>query len=352
MEWLWIAVAAGVLVVLLAVVVVRLRRRRPAAAAASAPSTASAPGTSVRRGLLGTRRRLAAQLEAAFGRAPTSIDVALEAVEEALITADVGVRTAGELRERVRERLPKGAGQEDVRRALGEELTAILAGEVPKEQRATPWVILVTGVNGVGKTTTVGKLAARYVAEGRRVMLVAADTFRAAGIDQLQVWAERAGVELVRQASGADPSAVVFDGVRAAIARGVDVLLVDTAGRLHTRSNLMEELRKVRRVISRELPDAPHETLLVLDATTGQNAIAQARTFVEAVSVSGVVLTKLDGTARGGVVIAVRRELGVPIKYIGVGEGIEDLRPFDSSEFVAALLEPEADDPVRPEANP
>jgi fused signal recognition particle receptor len=291
---------------------------------------------------------LTAQLDAAFGRGPSSIDTALAALEEALITADVGVRTAAELRERVRTRVPTGAGSEDIRRVLGEELESVLASRLPEEPTARPWVILVTGVNGVGKTTTVGKLAARYAASGRRVMLVAADTFRAAGIDQLQIWAERSGVEIVRQAPGADPSAVVFDGVQAALARGVDVLIIDTAGRLHTRSNLMEELRKVRRVISREIPDAPHETLLVLDATTGQNAVAQARTFVDAVSVSGLVLTKLDGTARGGVVIAVRRELGVPIRYIGVGEGVDDLRPFDSSEFVSALLEPEGSLPGPP----
>jgi fused signal recognition particle receptor len=197
----------------------------------------------------------------------------------------------------------------------------------------------VTGVNGVGKTTTVGKLAARHAAAGRRVLVVAADTFRAAAIDQLAVWAERAGAEIVRQGPGSDPSAVVFDGMKAAMARDVDVVLVDTAGRLHTRSNLMDELRKVRRVVARELPGAPHETLLVIDATTGQNALAQARTFTEAVQVTGIVLTKLDGTTKGGVALALRRELDVPLRWIGVGEAAEDLRPFEASAFVDALFD-------------
>ena len=202
-------------------------------------------------------------------------------------------------------------------------------------------MILVTGVNGVGKTTTIGKLATRHAAAGKRVLLVAADTFRAAAGEQLAIWAQRAGVDLVQHAPGGDPSAVVFDGMKAAIARGADVVLVDTAGRLHTRAPLIDELRKLRRVIAREVPGAPHETLLVLDATTGQNALSQARTFTEAVEVTGVILTKLDGTARGGVAIAVRHELGLPIRYIGVGEAAEDLRPFDAAEFVSALLGPE-----------
>jgi fused signal recognition particle receptor len=202
-------------------------------------------------------------------------------------------------------------------------------------------VILVLGVNGVGKTTTIGKLAALHRAAGRKVLMVAGDTFRAAAGEQLAVWAERTGAELVRQAAGANPAAVAFDGMKAAVARDADVVLVDTAGRLHTRANLMEELRKIERVIAREIPGAPHETLLVLDATTGQNGIAQARTFAEALSVTGVVLTKLDGTARGGVALAVRTEVGVPIRWIGVGEQVDDLRPFDPGEFAGALLEPE-----------
>jgi fused signal recognition particle receptor len=215
-----------------------------------------------------------------------------------------------------------------------------------------PHVVLVTGVNGVGKTTTIGKLAASYVAAGKRVLLVAGDTFRAAATEQLRVWAERTGAELVAQEQGANPSAVVFDGIKAARARDVDVVLVDTAGRLHTRSNLMEELRKLRRVIAREIPGAPHETLLVLDATTGQNAVAQARTFAEALDVTGLVLTKLDGTARGGVAIAVANETKLPLRYIGIGEGVDDLRPFDAPQFAAALLDSAETESRDPAGNP
>jgi fused signal recognition particle receptor len=199
-------------------------------------------------------------------------------------------------------------------------------------------VVLVSGVNGVGKTTSIGKLAARFIAAGDRVLLVAADTFRAAAIDQLGVWAERVGADLVRHQSGADPAAVAFDGVKAAIARDVDVVIVDTAGRLHTRENLMEELRKVTRVIGKAIPGAPHEVWLVLDATTGQNAIHQAKVFSEALGVTGIVLTKLDGTAKGGAALAVRQELGVPIVWLGVGEGVEDVRPFSAGEFASALI--------------
>jgi fused signal recognition particle receptor len=199
-------------------------------------------------------------------------------------------------------------------------------------------VILVSGVNGVGKTTSIGKLAARYRAAGDKVLLVAADTFRAAAIDQLGVWAERVGADVVQHQSGADPAAVAFDGVKAALARGVDVAIVDTAGRLHTRGNLMEELRKVHRVIGKAIPGAPHEVWLVLDATTGQNALHQAKVFSEALGLTGIVLTKLDGTAKGGAALAVREELGVPIVFIGVGEGIDDLRSFSSSEYAEALV--------------
>jgi fused signal recognition particle receptor len=343
MAWWWIALAAGLLVVLAAVALALAHRARRRPPGGRSPRTlAPSPRTDpVRRGLLATRRRLAAQLEAAVRRPTTTFELKLTDLTDALVAADVGVRTAAELVERVRARVSPRADEGELRQALRDELRAVIPAAPPPEPTTRPWVILVTGVNGVGKTTTVGKLAARQVALGRRVMLVAADTFRAAGIDQLQVWAERTGSELVRQAPGADPSAVAFDGIRAAMARGVDIVLVDTAGRLHTRSNLMEELRKVRRVITRELPGAPHETLLVLDATTGQNAVAQARTFLEAVSVTGLVLTKLDGTARGGSVIAIGRELGLPIRYIGVGESVDDLRPFEPAEFVSALIDPE-----------
>jgi len=202
-----------------------------------------------------------------------------------------------------------------------------------------PWVIIFLGVNGVGKTTTIGKLAAQLRGEGKKVLLVAGDTFRAAAVEQLDAWGKRTGADVVKHRAGADPSAVVFDGMQAAKSRGVDVLLIDTAGRLHTKVHLIEELKKIRRVITREQPDAPHETLLVLDATTGQNGLQQARVFKEAADITGIVLTKLDGTAKGGVIIGIQEELGVPVKYIGVGEDVDDLQAFDAASFVRALFE-------------
>ena len=225
-----------------------------------------------------------------------------------------------------------------VREALRRAIEQALGEASPKAHTAKPWVILVSGVNGVGKTTSIGKLAARFRAEGDEVLLVAADTFRAAAIDQLSIWAERVGADVVRHQSGADPAAVAFDGMKAAAARGVDVVLVDTAGRLHTRENLMEELRKVSRVIGKAIPGAPHEVWLVLDATTGQNAVHQAKVFSAALGLTGIVLTKLDGTAKGGAALAVREELGVPILFVGFGEGIDDVRPFSATEFASALL--------------
>jgi len=286
------------------------------------------PADRLRRGVAAAGRRLMEQVEAALGRAPAGLDAVLSELEEVLIAADVGMRTAAVLLDRVRQRVGRSGDPAEVRRALREEMVAMLDAPPPPAPTARPWVVLITGVNGVGKTTTIGKLAARHAEAGRRALLVAADTFRAAAIEQLAVWAERTGAVLVRQAPGADPSAVAFDGMKAAVARAIDVVLVDTAGRLHTRTNLMAELGKVRRVIAREMPGAPHETLLVLDATTGQNAIAQARSFLEAAAVTGIVLTKLDGTARGGIVLAVRHELGIPIQYVGVV----------ASEFVEALF--------------
>ena len=224
----------------------------------------------------------------------------LDAMEESLIAADVGVKATDKLMEALRRQSP--------------------------------------GVNGVGKTTTIGKLAAQYRSAGKKVLLVAADTFRAAAIEQLDIWGQRVGVDVVKHRPGADPSAVVFDGMQAAKSRGIDVLLIDTAGRLHTKLHLIEELKKIRRVIAREQPNAPHETLLVLDAITGQNGLQQARVFKEATDITGIVLTKLDGTAKGGVIISIQEELGVPVKYIGVGEEIEDLQPFEPADFVQALL--------------
>ena len=268
-----------------------------------------------------------------------------EEVEEALIGADVGVTAATALVERARERLrSEGAGQ-GAMEALKEEMRAVLrradaeagAPERP-EAPSKPLVVLVVGVNGVGKTTSIAKLTALHQAEGRRVILAAGDTFRAAAIEQLQTWAERVGCEVVAHRQGADPAAVAYDALEAAHARGADVLIVDTAGRLHTKSNLMEEMKKIRRVLSRKDPDAPHEVLLVLDATTGQNGLAQAQGFVEAVGCTGIFLAKLDGSAKGGVVLAIADQLHLPVQYIGTGEGLDDATPFDPEEYLDALF--------------
>jgi len=266
-------------------------------------------------------------------------------MEESLITADVGVKATDKLMQALRRQSP--GESEDLAQEMSDKLQAamveMLRGSVAAPKRAPfsarPWVIIFLGVNGVGKTTTIGKLAAQYRNDGKKVLLVAGDTFRAAAIEQLDAWGKRVGVDVVKHKAGADPSAVVFDGMQAAKSRNIDVLLIDTAGRLHTKVHLIEELKKIRRVIARELPDAPHETLLVLDATTGQNGLQQARVFKEATDVSGIVLTKLDGTAKGGVIISIQEELGVPVQYIGVGEDVEDLQPFEAESFVQALFE-------------
>ncbi|MFN8543183.1 MAG: signal recognition particle-docking protein FtsY [Candidatus Binatia bacterium] len=297
-------------------------------------------------GLRATRRRLAESLDAVL-RGGRPLDEVLEGLEEALLVTDVGMRTAQTLCGRVRARLHGRTDAGAVREALKSEVEATLDSPAPPAPSSRPWVILVTGVNGVGKTTTIGKLAALHAASGRRVLLVAADTFRAAAAEQLAIWAERAGAGLVRHEAGGTPAAVVFDGMTAARARDVDVVLIDTAGRLHTQENLMEELRKIRRVIAKELPGAPHESYLVLDATTGQNALSQARLFTDAVDLTGVILTKLDGTARGGIAIAVRSELGIPIRYVGIGEAIGDLREFDAHAFTEALLGDDGRAPLR-----
>jgi fused signal recognition particle receptor len=262
-------------------------------------------------------------------------------LEEALVSADVGVETATFVLKDLKERSKRRelSTPEEVRARLKEILYDILTGRAVKfDVTAAPCVVLVVGVNGTGKTTTIGKLAYRLQAEGKKVMLAAGDTFRAAASEQLSIWGERAGIPVIKHQEGADPGAVVFDAVTAAKARAVDVLIVDTAGRLHTKSNLMEELKKVKRILSRELPGAPHETLLVLDGNTGQNALVQAKMFNEAVGVTGIVLTKLDGTSKGGIVFAINKELSIPVKFVGIGEAIEDLREFDPKEFVDALL--------------
>ncbi len=274
-------------------------------------------------------------------RSFTKIDEELfEELEEILIMADTGAATASricdELRRKVRER-----GETDpnaIRDMLMETVAEMLRGGQELQLNTKPAVVLVIGVNGVGKTTTIGKLAARMQREGKKVVLGAADTFRAAAIEQLQVWADRSGVDMVKHEQGSDPAAVVFDTAAAAKARGADVMICDTAGRLHNKKNLMEELAKIGRVIDRELPDADKEVLLVLDATTGQNAVNQAREFKNAAGITGIVLTKLDGTARGGVVLAIREDLGLPVKFVGVGEGIDDLQPFDPEDFARGLF--------------
>ena len=264
-----------------------------------------------------------------------------DGLEEALILADIGaeaaVDTVAQLRKRVSERLLTRA--EEVKDALRDILRSKLeVGDSALVLEGKPAVVLVIGVNGVGKTTSIGKLAARLKAEGKKVLLCAGDTFRAAAADQLEIWAGRAGVDIVRQHEGADPGAVLFDALQAAKARGTDVVLCDTAGRLHNKQNLMNELAKLRKIIDRECPDSSCETLLVLDATTGQNGLIQAMTFKETAGLTGIILTKLDGTAKGGIVVAIAQELQVPVKFVGVGEGIDDLKPFDAKEFVQDMI--------------
>ncbi|MFS8501017.1 MAG: signal recognition particle-docking protein FtsY, partial [Caldicoprobacter sp.] len=267
-------------------------------------------------------------------------DELFDELEEVLILADVGVNTTTRLIEKVRERVREERIREAqrVRAVLKEEILALLSQ--PQELNLRfPAVFLVVGVNGVGKTTTIGKLAHMFQSQGRKVLMAAGDTFRAAAIEQLEVWANRVGCQIVRHTEGADAAAVVFDAIQAAKSRGIDLLICDTAGRLHTKKNLMNELEKINRIIEREYPEAHKEVFLVLDATTGQNAVSQAKMFKEKVNVTGIILTKLDGTAKGGIIIAVKSELGIPIRYIGVGEGMDDLQPFDAEAFVEALFE-------------
>jgi len=265
----------------------------------------------------------------------------LDELEEALIASDVGTQTTALVLADLKERFKRNelSSPDQVRERLKQVLFEIVSrGPVTLSLTGTLSVILMVGVNGTGKTTTIGKLAHRLQKEGKKVMLAAADTFRAAAAEQLVVWGDRNNIPVIKHKEGADPGAVVFDALAAAKARGMEVLIVDTAGRLHTKSNLMEELKKVQRILARELPGAPQETLFVLDATTGQNALAQAKTFHQAIGITGIVLTKLDGTPKGGIVFAINKELGLPVKFVGIGEGIEDLKDFDPREFVEALL--------------
>jgi fused signal recognition particle receptor len=294
----------------------------------------------LRHGLVKTRHLLTADLDQLFVQ-KKGVDAAmLETLEEILITADIGVQTALALMQRVSRRSAKIDDAAALKRVLREEVIALMAAPPQRGSAAPskPHVILVVGVNGVGKTTTIGKLAARFLADGQRVLIAAADTFRAAAVEQLAIWAQRSGADFVRHKDGADPAAVAYDSIEAARARQSDIVLVDTAGRLHTKTNLMEELKKIKRSIAKILPEAPHEVLLVLDATTGQNALSQARLFDEALGVTGIALTKLDGTAKGGIVVSIHDRLRIPLQYIGVGETTADLQDFDPRHFAEALF--------------
>ena len=299
-------------------------------------------------GLKKTRDSMMGKVDALLNSFTKIDEDFFDELEENLITADVGAVTSARICENLRKKV-KEEGLSDpaaVKGALKEIIAQMLAGDEALNLSTKPSIILVIGVNGVGKTTTIGKLAHNLHEDGKKVLLAAADTFRAAAIDQLQIWADRAGVDLVKHGEGSDPAAVVFDAINAGKARGCDVVICDTAGRLHNKKNLMDELSKIARVIDREAPGSAKEVLLVLDATTGQNALNQAKLFQEAAGLTGIILTKLDGTARGGVVIGIKEELNIPIKYIGVGEQIDDLRPFDSKDFVEALFE---DSPITKE---
>ena len=291
----------------------------------------------IKKGLEKTRR----QMGGLFAEFTGENEEFYDELEESLILADAGAATAAKAVERLREKVRDESlrGQDEVRAALVEILAdALKVGSFELKLDTRPSVIHMVGVNGVGKTTTIGKLAAKYTSEGKNVLLAAADTFRAAAAEQLTVWAERAGCGIVKHGEGSDPASVVFDGIAAAKARRTDILIIDTAGRLHNKSNLMNELAKMRRIISRELPDADVETLMVVDATTGQNGLIQAKQFSESADITGIVLTKLDGTAKGGIVFAIAEEMGLPVKFVGVGEGVDDLMPFEPESFAEALL--------------
>ncbi len=310
-------------------------------------STGKATSTSLEKGLENTRESVLKKLSRAVAGKSKVDDEVLDNLEEVLITSDVGVDTTLEIIERIQQRVArdKYLGTDELNRILREEIAALLAKQPQAEGKdfsleglSRPYVIMVVGVNGVGKTTTIAKLAWHYKQRGYQVILGAADTFRAAAIDQLQVWADRVGVSLVKQQMGSDPASVVFDTLQSAKAKNTDVAIIDTAGRLHNKVNLMNELGKIKRVMQKVIPEAPHEILLVLDGSTGQNAFEQARQFTEVTQVNAIAVTKLDGTAKGGVVIGVSGQFHIPVKYIGIGEGMEDLRPFDKDEFVASLF--------------
>jgi fused signal recognition particle receptor len=294
----------------------------------------------LKNGLSKTRNILTTDIEDIFSGKQGVDDDMLEELEELLITSDMGVLTAMDLMGKIEKKASKISGARELQQTIKAEIIQLFDQLPPMSEPAPkkPHVVMVIGVNGVGKTTTIGKLAAKATQSGQKVLIAAADTFRAAAIEQLTIWAERSGADIVKHKANADPAAVAFDSMEAALARGVDTVFVDTAGRLHTKVNLMEELKKIQRTITKKIPDAPHEILLVLDATTGQNALSQAKLFNEAIGITGLALTKLDGTAKGGIVISICTSLNLPLKYIGVGESIEDLQDFDARQFAEALL--------------
>lgn len=292
-------------------------------------------------GLTKTKKNIVERVESIL-LSRTIDESVIEDIEEVLITSDIGAEATNEIIRLLREKV--GAGEvrnsDDVKSYLKDEMSLLLGKSQPLVTFGEkPFVILTVGVNGVGKTTTIGKLASRFISEGNSVILAAADTFRAAAIEQLEIWAKRSGADIVKHQSGSDPAAVAFDAVEAAKARGIDIVIIDTAGRLHTKSQLMDELKKINRVIKKSIPDAPQEILLIVDATTGQNALRQAQIFNEAIGITGIALTKLDGTAKGGIIFAIKKELGIPVRLIGIGEGVDDLKDFDPEDFVTALFE-------------
>jgi len=296
----------------------------------------------LKKGLSKTREILSTDIDELFTGKKEIDDSLLEELEELLITSDIGVQTSMELIQKISKKSSNISDASQLKNALKEEMLLLLNLQTPKQisetASAKPRVIVVIGINGVGKTTTIGKLAAKFNSEGKKVLIAAADTFRAAAVEQLTIWADRANAQIVKHKDNADPASVAYDSIEAAIARDMDIVLVDTAGRLHTKINLMEELKKIKRSISKKLAGAPHEILLVLDATTGQNALSQAKLFDDALGVTGIALTKLDGTAKGGVVVSICNTLKIQLKYIGIGENIDDLQDFNSKEFVDALF--------------
>ena len=295
----------------------------------------------LKQGLFKTKSAIVGKVDALFKKFVRVDEDLFDELEELLISADIGVNTTEEILDELRDTVKENRIKEpeEVKSALFDILRRMIGEHEPLNLTTKPSVILVIGVNGVGKTTSIGKISAELKRQGKKVVVAAADTFRAAAAEQLNVWTDRAGVDIIKQSAGADPASVVYDAISAVKSRGADVLIVDTAGRLHNKKNLMDELAKIDRVIGRELPGAAKETLLVLDATTGQNAVYQAKEFKEASKITGLVLTKLDGTAKGGIVISIKKELGIPVKFIGVGEQIDDMKPFDSKEFAGALFE-------------